>query len=171
MQIAAVEIRQFHELLLMQHGNPPALKIYDPVLPQLPYHAVGMNGGDAQSLTDLLLGERHLKTVAVYPADHLQALAQLDHNMGEPCRRRTLADIDDPFPKYGGVDQRVAPKHLSDVGLPAMQLPQRLVFDEAERARCQGGEIMVHNGQEKAHEIRDFARNVNGENLPLAVRD
>ncbi len=127
--------------------------------------------GNPKRFADLLLRQRHVETGAVHPADDPETLAQLDDDVGEPCGRRTLAGIDDPFAKHRGVDQRVPPKHLGNARIAAVQSSQRVVSDEAQRAWRQRRKVVVHHVQEQAHQIGDFAGNVQGEDLALAARN
>ena len=147
------------------------IELDDAVFAELFDHAVDVHRGNSQRFAHLLLGERQLEAAALDAPDHLEARAQFCHDVGEPRRRGTLADVDDPLAKHRSIDQGVTPEDLGHVRPPAMQFCQGFMTDKAERARRQRGEVVIHHVQKQAHEIGDFARDVKGEDLPLAVGD
>jgi hypothetical protein len=85
------------------------------------------------AFADLLLGQRHFERVTRFPADDGKPPAKFDNGMGQPARRGALTDIDDPLPKYRGVNQRVAPEHFGDVRVCPRQGAHRGMADKAER--------------------------------------
>src|SRR6186713_1311523 len=88
-QIAVVEIRKLQKFGLVEHVDAAAVEFDNPVLTQLLDYAIGVDRGDAQGLADLLLRQRHLEAGAIDTTDHLEAFAQLHHDMREPGGRGT----------------------------------------------------------------------------------
>ena len=143
--------------------------IDDLVVAQLPDDTVRMHRRDAQRLADLLLRQRHFERVTRCAARDGKAPAKFNNGVGEPARGRPLADIDDPLPKYRGIDQRVAPKHFGNVRVCPRQGAQRSVTDKSERRWGHRDEIVVHPVQMQALEVGNFPGNMDRENLLLAA--
>src|SRR5215216_3098086 len=168
-KIAVVKLRQFRKLRLVEHHHTTSADIDDPVVAQLPDDSVRMHRRDAQRLADLLLRQRHFERVARRAARDRKAAAKFNNGVGKPARGRPLTDIDDPLPKYRGVDQRVAPQRFGDVGLGPRQGSQGRVTDKAERGGGHRDEIVIHPVQMQALEVGNFPSNMDRENLPLTA--
>ena len=55
-------------------------------------------------------------------------------------------------------------------GPPAGDLPQGAMAEEAQRAVSQCDQVVIHDVQMQALQVRNFARNMDGKNLPLPAR-
>ena len=55
-------------------------------------------------------------------------------------------------------------------GPPAGDLPQGAMAEEAQRALSQCDQVVIHDVQMQALQVRNFARNMDGKNLPLPAR-
>src|SRR5215208_4837311 len=89
--------------------------------------------------------------------------------MGEPLRRWAAADIDDPLPKYRGVDERFSPKSLRYRGALTAQRAQCVVRNERDLASAKRRDVMIHDLQMETLQIRNVAGDVNRENLAPAL--
>ena len=87
MQITVVELSEFLQLGLVQHGDMAAVEFEDAIFAQLLDDPIGMDRRDAHGFADLLLGQRHLDALALFAADDLQSFPQLHHDMRQPARR------------------------------------------------------------------------------------
>jgi hypothetical protein len=61
--------------------------------------------------------------------------------------RLAAADVGDPLPEHGGIDERVAPEDVADAEVRADERPDRLVRDEPDLRRDEGAEVVVHDGE------------------------
>src|SRR5207237_7701284 len=98
-----------------------------------------------------------------------EATAKFNNGVSKPARGWPLTDIDDPLPKYRGIDQRIAPEHFGDVRVCPRQGAQRSVTDKSERGWGHRDEIVVHPVQVQVLEVGNFPGNMDRENLPLAA--
>ena len=169
MKITIVKLCQFRKLRLVKHGHATPADIDDLVVAQLLDDTVGMHRCDAQRLANLLLRQRHFERVTRRSARDGKTRAEFNNDMSKPAHSRPLTDVDDPLPKYRGIDQRVAPKHFGDVRVCPRQGAQRSVTDKSERGWGHRDEIVVHPVQMQVLEVGNFPGNMDRENLPLAA--
>src|SRR5215469_13531823 len=86
-QIATVELGQLIEPRFVENSHASAFKFHDPILAQLLDDAIGVHRRDPQRLSDLLLRERHVEAFPLPPADLLETLPKLNHDMCKTGRR------------------------------------------------------------------------------------
>ena len=82
---------------------------------------------------------------------------------------RPPAEADDPFPEDRAVDQGLSPERGGDRRTFLAELPDRLMGDEGELAIDRRREAVVHDIDMKTMQIRNVARNVEGDDLTLAL--
>jgi hypothetical protein len=169
MQIKTVKVGKFQKLLLVDHPDTPAVELKNVVVTQLFHNPIDVDRGNSHGFPKLFLCQRHLESGTLNHADDFQALSEFDDNMSKPVWGRALADIDDPIPKHGGVDQGVSPEDFCDIWSSAGNLPKGSVADEAQGAFGEGREIMIQHMQMQALEVGNFTGYMYRENLPPAV--
>src|SRR5215217_1298625 len=74
-----------------------------------------------------------------------------------------------PLPKDGCVNEGVAPEKIAQARVATGECRQVLVRDESHRAGGDGAHAVVHRLQMQALEVRDVTRNVEAEDLALAL--
>ncbi len=88
--------------------------------------------------------------------------------MGKSIQSRALAHIHDPLAIQGRIDQAVSPQNFGNVRPPPGDLPQGAMADEAALSQCD--QVVIHDVQMQALQVRNFGRNMDGKNLPLPAR-
>ncbi|MCP1834021.1 hypothetical protein ACVIHH_001299 [Bradyrhizobium sp. USDA 4518] len=168
-KIGRIESGQFLQFVVVQNAVVWPLDLHDTFLPQFLQRAVDVDRRKSETISKIGLRNREVEITVARSTDSPQSTMNFGEKVGHTLVRGPAADIDDPFPKNRRVNERFAPKRTCHIRALLTQGLDRFMRDEAKRAGCQRREIVVHDVEVEALQIRYFAGNVQREDLPLAV--
>jgi len=83
--------------------------------------------------------------------------------------RLATADVGDPLPEYGRIDQRISPKHVADPRVCSEERPHGAMGDESYFGGDKGSEAMIHDLKMKALQVWNVTWNMERQDLPLST--
>jgi hypothetical protein len=169
-EIQCVEFCGLFQPAEIENFDDPILEVEQVILAQLLKDAIDVDRRQAKDVSELTLRQRQLKFFKVPDSHRRQPHPLFHQEMRHRTARIPTSDIDDPFPKNRGIDQRLAPQSGRDRRTRANDRNQARVCDEAEFGGRGRPNVMIKDVKIQALQIGDIAGDVNGENLSFAVR-
>lgn len=165
MKVGRVEISDRRQALGLKDAAFGTVQKDQAVPPEILQHPIHMNLRHPQAFAKVGLRERQAERAAVRKPDCLKPVVKLQQKVSHAAQRVALPHAEYPLPKNCGVDQRFSPERSCEVWPRLDDGAEFGVSDEAEDTFGNGRQIMVHNLEMKALEIRDFAGNVDRKHL------
>src|SRR4051794_24841866 len=128
-----------------------------------------MHGRKTERIPEFRLGQRERITITVGQAHGLEAHVQLTQEMGHPPVSLAPTQIEDPLPEHRRIDQGLAPERVANTRTAPDKIANGLVWDEHHLGCAKRAEAVVHHVEMETLKVGHVARNVERENLSLAV--
>ena len=93
-EIQAAELRKFREAREVMDLETPLGQGEQLPLPQLTQYAIDVDGGEAERVRQIVLGEGTLVPLVRRQTDDLKAFSKFDQKMGNPFQRIPSTEVD-----------------------------------------------------------------------------
>jgi hypothetical protein len=168
-EIGGVEVRDPAEAcpILYHHSFAPPRD--EPFGPKVLQDTVGVDGREAKAIPELGLGDWHQEAVVLGKTDRLEAGMKLTEQMGHAFVRGLAPDAEQPLAGNGGINKGADPQQPGEARITLGDLAQGLVGNDGDLATGEGSDAVVHPVQGKAVKVDEVARNMDREDLAVAI--
>lgn len=93
LDVVPIETNEFRQAGMIEEADMALAKFEKPALTEFPQHSIDMNRSKAKGVSEVVLRERTVKTVAVNRANSLQTSRQFEQQMRRPLQGGTSSYI------------------------------------------------------------------------------
>jgi hypothetical protein len=168
-QVRRIEVSCFQKLGPIENTQFGSRRGDEAIMSELLKRSVYVNRRDAHGVAKDCLGDWQVDSVVLDKPDKSQADDKLAKDVGHPGVGFSSADIGDPFPKYGSVDQRRPPKGSCYTRVLFANGANGIMPDQSQLTWRDGGKGAVHHTEMHSMQIWNVACNKEANDLPLTL--